>query len=191
LTPSHAHAEDGAGHHHHRVELFGIILVEQICLFALLGIANTVVDFAIYNLLARPPFGWSRIPANIVSTSVAMTFSFCMNLRFVFPVIGGDVLTRSFKFLAVTAFSLYVVQNSVILVATRRGIVPVRLIQKMLVSAGLGRRLSDDFIERNGVKLLAVCFGLIWNFSWYKYYVFAWESRMSADLLREFIILSF
>ena len=35
--------------------------------FAAVGVANTVLDFAIYNLLTSGLFGWPRIPANLVS----------------------------------------------------------------------------------------------------------------------------
>ncbi|HJN82340.1 MAG TPA: GtrA family protein, partial [Verrucomicrobiota bacterium] len=52
----------------------------QITLFSLIGALNTLLDFVIYNLLTKK---LSRIPSNILSTSVAMAFSFSANF-FVF-----------------------------------------------------------------------------------------------------------
>jgi hypothetical protein len=31
---------------------------------------------------------------------------------------------------------------------------------------------SDEFVQKNAVKALAVLAGLMWNFTWYKFFVF-------------------
>ena len=38
---------------------------------------------------------------------------------------------------------------------------------------GGGNRFDDDFVARNTCKVLAVVTGLIWNFVWYKFFVYA------------------
>ena len=45
---------------------------KQFVLFCVVGVITTVVDFGIFNLLTRPATGWRRIPANLVSVTVAM-----------------------------------------------------------------------------------------------------------------------
>ena len=53
-----------------------MVSAKQFLLFCAVGVITTVVDFAIFNLLTRPAVGWRRIPANIVSVTVAMAWSF-------------------------------------------------------------------------------------------------------------------
>jgi putative flippase GtrA len=148
------------------------IMIRQVGLFGLVGIANTLIDFAIYNLFTLKAIGCNRIAANLISTSVAMTFSFAMNLKFVFPVLGGDILMLSAKFLGTTAFSLYIVQNAVIFIATRLRTMYACRLKTLLQYLPPNRRPAEDFVERNGVKLLAVLASLTCNFLAYKYIVF-------------------
>src|SRR5215211_7535117 len=56
----------------------------QLAFFCLVGALNTLIDFAAYNLLAGKRFRWRRVPANVVSGTIGMLFSFFMNLFFVF-----------------------------------------------------------------------------------------------------------
>jgi putative flippase GtrA len=148
-------------------------LALQFASFALLGVLNTILDFLLYNLFTRAPFRWSRIQANLLSTTVAMAFSYTMNHLFVFSPATPLVFERALRFLVVTAFGLYVVQNFVIYLASKLWLAPVRLSYKVVKSFHLTHRWSEEFVSKNIAKLLATFASLLWNFLWYRFYVFA------------------
>ena len=145
----------------------------QFIIFCLVGVATTVIDFAMFNFLTRPSWAWRRIPANFVSVSVAMGWSFLANWHFVFHPAGGDWLNRALRFLITTAFSAYVLQNLVLYFTTTVWTAPSRAAIKTTRRLVVLRGVDDDFIARNMCKLLAVTAGLIWNFVWYKFFVYA------------------
>lgn len=140
----------------------------QIALFGLVGVANTVLDFVIYNLLTRKI---PRIPANICSTSVAMAFSFTANF-FVFQPHTFDAPGQATKFIIVTAVSLYVIQNVVIYLTTNVWMQPVRWANSATQKIQLASGWSEAFVSKNTVKLLATGCSLVWNFLWYRFYVY-------------------
>ena len=140
----------------------------QITLFGLVGAANTALDFVIYNLLTKKI---PRIPANICSTSVAMAFSFAANF-FVFQPQSFDAPDQATKFIIVTAASLYVIQNLVIHFTTNVWTQPVRWATTTTRKIQCTSELSEEFISKNTVKLLATGCSLVWNFLWYRFYVY-------------------
>jgi putative flippase GtrA len=144
----------------------------QAGLFALVGVANTALDFAVYNLLTSALLGWSRIPANVVSTTIAMTFSFVVNLLWVFSPQRRLVPKRAFRFIWVTCCALYGVQNIVIWLASNVWFVPIDQLAaecQRVLSLGAGH---EDLIARNLVKGLATVASMIWNYFWYRFYAF-------------------
>jgi putative flippase GtrA len=145
----------------------------QLSLFLLAGTFNTTIDFVTYNLLTREPLRLSRIQANCISTTLAMTVSFTTNLLLVFHPTRMQALERGVNFILVTAFSSYVLQNAVIYVTSSVWLLPVRAalwsLRKLPVAGGW----SDEFVQKNVVKALAVLAGLMWNFTWYKFFVFS------------------
>jgi putative flippase GtrA len=145
----------------------------QFGLFLVAGTLTTLLDFVIYNLLTREAVGWGRIPANCVSTTFAMTFSFTVNWLFVFQPAGGDVALRAIKFVAVTAASSYGLQNLVIYVLSKVWPGPVRLVYGLAQGMPATRSWGEDFVGRNTVKAAAVGAGILWNFLWYRYFVYA------------------
>ena len=140
----------------------------QIALFGLVGVANTALDFVIYNLLTRKI---PRIPANICSTSVAMAFSFTANF-FVFQPHTFDAPGQATKFIIVTAVSLYVIQNVVIYLTTNVWMQPVRWANSATQKIQLTSGWSESFVSKNTVKLFATGCSLVWNFLWYRFYVY-------------------
>ena len=146
---------------------------KQFLLFCIVGVITTAVDFGIFNLLTRPAVGWRRIPANIISVSVAMAWAFFANWFIVFNPDGQDWLSRAGRFLATTAFSAFVLQNIVLYVTTYVWKGPVEIAWFMVRQLRLNHRLNDDMISRNTCKMMAVSVGLVWNFCWYKFFVYA------------------
>src|ERR1043166_3583851 len=139
---------------------------KQFALFCVVGVLTTAIDFAVFNLLSRPAVGWKRIPANLVSVSVAMTWSFLANWLIVFQPDGHDWLERAGRFLATTAFSAFILQNSILYLTTYVWSWPVKAALFVLRTLRLQGRLNEDTISRNICKALAVSAGLIWNFCW-------------------------
>lgn len=145
--------------------------VKRVGRFGLVGIINTLIDLTILNVL-RFRFGLPLIPANVASTSVAMTFSFFANRKMVFASKQRGVLLQAIIFLAVTGFGLYVLQNAVIKLLTDIWTAPV---EWGLIVAGwlhLTDFLSSEFIAVNGVKAAAIATSMVWNYTMYKRVVF-------------------
>lgn len=134
--------------------------------FGLVGVINTLLDFALFNLLAGK-LSWRKIPANLVSTSAAMTFSFLANWHWVFPAHGGQPVEKAVRFLVVTLASGWIVQNVVIRLLDS----PARRLLAKFVEPRLPK-LNIDFLHRNTLKAAAVGAGMFWNFGWYRAWVF-------------------
>ena len=146
---------------------------QQFLLFCVVGVATTVIDFAIFNLLTRPAAGWRRIPANTVSVTVAMTWSFLANWFIVFHPEGEAWVVRDGRFLVTTAFSAFVLQNLILYFTTYVWRWPANAAVSAAGKMRLKNKLNDDMVARNTCKALAVLAGLIWNFCWYKFFVYA------------------
>jgi putative flippase GtrA len=148
-------------------------VVRQFIIFCLVGVITTMVDFTIFNLLTRRGVGWPRIPANIVSVATAMAWQFLANWFLVFHPAGFDWLGRAGRFLITTAFSAFVLQNVILYVTTHLWKTPASLAILLIRKLFLKHPVDDDVIARNMCKALAVCGGLVWNFCWYKFFVYA------------------
>ena len=102
-----------------------------------------------------------------------MTFNFFANWLLVFRPAGKDWLAMTGKYLVVTSFSAFVLQNLMIRLATNQWHLPARLAFMAVRRCGFERRFPEEFVSRNTPKALAIGVGLIWNFCWYKFFVFA------------------
>lgn len=126
--------------------------------FILVGGTNTVIDFGI--LFSLNSAGLDNVVnnlfplSNIISTSVALIFSFFANKKFTFKDNTNDK-TQIIKFLVVTLFGLWIIQTIIIKV----------------VEISLGSINNDKLILLIG-KLLATIFSLTWNYILYKKFVF-------------------
>ena len=144
----------------------------RITSFVLVGLANTVLDFAVYNALTSRKVQWSRVRANIVSTTVAMMFSFTLNLLWVFNPDHRLVPDRAWKFIVVTALALYGVQTVIIWLGSRVWPTPIFALSSRYAGFLPERLRNPEVLNRNLVKLLATGASLLWNYLWYRFYVF-------------------
>jgi putative flippase GtrA len=138
--------------------------------FGVVGVLNTLIDFTIFNALQKFLF-WAPIPANVVSTTVAMGFSFFANKQVVFEKKGGSLLKQALIFVPVTAFGLYVIQNAIIFFFVHAWPWPMHLVIQIVRTIGF-HWFSDNFFINNGAKAMATIASLIWNYIMYKKVVF-------------------
>lgn len=134
--------------------------VKQIAKFGAVGVINTLGDFLLFNVL----FGLLHLPlllANICAVSVMMLISLQLNRRFVFQATDASYGRQMTRFLLVTLFGLYVIQN--IIMFTVLG---------MLETASLSGVLASDIILANIAKAVGVAGSATWNFILYKLWVF-------------------
>jgi putative flippase GtrA len=122
--------------------------------FAVVGVANTALDFAILFILVA--LGLDKIPANYISTGVAFIFSFFVNKSFTFKSKGGNVKKQFLYFIVITIIGLWVIQPLLI-----------TGISALLASTGWASGIIL-FVA----KLIATVASLIWNYIFYSKIVF-------------------
>lgn len=144
----------------------------QFFIFCIVGVITTVIDFLIFNLLTRRSFGWRPIPANFVSVTAAMTWSFLANWFIVFNPDGDQWLERAGRFILTTGFSAFVLQNMILHFTLSIWKWPASLAISLMHCLPIKKRMDHDFIRRNACKFMAVGTGLVWNFFWYKLFVY-------------------
>ena len=142
---------------------------KRVFLFGLVGAFNTLLDFAVYNVLTGE-FAFSLVKANVVSTTVAMIFSFFANKHVVFKKAGGGVARQAVLFWLVTAFGLYVLQTGTIWLVTALWTWPMDATLSVLHAAGV--TTHDQFLVKNGAKAIGTIVSLAWNYIMYKKVVF-------------------
>lgn len=143
--------------------------IKRVSKFGAVGIFNTLLDFVIYNVLSSK-VGMSLVQSNIISTTVAMVFSFFANKRLVFKKDTGSVWRQALIFFAVTAFGLYVLQTGTIHFLSEVWFWPMNTFvwfAHLLQLYG-----HDEFLRKNGVKAIATVLSLTWNYIMYKKVVF-------------------
>jgi len=123
--------------------------------FVLVGGTNTAIDFIIlfslFNLIGLPVFY-----SNVISTSVALTFSFFANKTFTFKDGGGITKKKMATFLIITLTGLWLIQPLIILG----------------IRSAFGTMIADDNVLLLVGKLLATCVTLVWNYILYRKFVF-------------------
>ncbi len=138
--------------------------------FGLVGILNTLIDFVIYNVLSSK-VGLSLVQSNVISTSVAMLFSFAANRQVVFRKKPGSLFKEALMFFLVTAFGLYIIQTGTIKLLTEVWLAPIALGLTIAHAAGVVGH--DQFLAKNGAKAIATVLSLTWNYIMYKKVVFS------------------
>ncbi len=121
--------------------------------FAIVGGANTTIDFTILFILVS--LGLSATISNLISTSLALGFSFYANKKFTFK---NNTTNKSqlIYFLIITLFSLWVIQPLII-----NGV-------KLLLSQSAINSYVILFVG----KIIATVATLIWNYLLYRKFVF-------------------
>jgi putative flippase GtrA len=123
--------------------------------FIIVGGINTAIDFVVlfslFNLL-----GWSIIFSNIISTTVALVFSFYANKTFTFNDKSTNIKAKAASFVAITIFGLWILQPIII----------------AIVKSLLGNFILNDNIILAIGKLAATCVTLVWNYLMYRNFVF-------------------
>lgn len=122
--------------------------------FAVVGVANTVLDFAILFLLVN--LGLDKIPANFISTGISFIFSFFVNKSFTFKSKEGNVAKQFAIFILVTIIALWVIQPLII----------------WGITAALAPSGMNDQLALFIAKVIATIGSLIWNYIFYSRLVF-------------------
>jgi putative flippase GtrA len=141
----------------------------RISRFGIVGILNTLLDFAIFNTLSSKKIGLGKLTSNTISTTIAMICSFLLNRNFVFSG-HGNPLIQAILFLGITAVGLYVLQNGVIYLFTKVWSWPGNMVVRLIDSLNL--RLDKDFVLKNSAKVIGTLVSLIWNYLLYSKVVF-------------------
>lgn len=127
--------------------------------FAIIGVANTGLDFLIMNILVL--LGINAIIANTISTGLAMTFSFFMNKKWTFDSKSKNYVREIILFFVFTLFGLWVIQNGIIW-----------LLVNYAPHFGL-----NDALFLNIAKLIASPISLTWNYLTYDRFVFTTKKK--------------
>lgn len=138
--------------------------------FGAVGIVNTLIDFSLYNVLSGV-VGISLIRANIISTTIAMSFSFIVNRSLVFKGRRKSAPKQALLFLGITAFGMYAIQTGAIKFLTEIWLTPVMTLVAIAHSINIVNH--DQFIIKNGAKAAATVLSLMWNYIMYKKVVFS------------------
>lgn len=146
-------------------------LNSEVTRFAAVGAVNTVLDFAVLNVLMQA-FGVAEIPANFISVSLAMCFSFFANKKLVFNADKTKKTRReAVLFIVVTALSVYGVQNLIIYFLTDLWESPLQGLHDVFDI------FTEEVFISNVAKMIATGASLVWNFYFYKNLVFTDEKR--------------
>jgi putative flippase GtrA len=149
----------------------GTAEVKRVGKFGIVGILNTGIDFALFNVIGHFA-NLTPVLANLISTTCAMGFSFAANKTMVFARKEGSLIKQAAVFYIVTAFGLYVLQTGTIHILTHVWTGPVNTVVTLSHTLGLSHYLTDRFIANNSAKAAGTILSLTWNYLTYKRIVF-------------------
>ncbi len=140
--------------------------------YLLVGGLVTVADMMVYSFLTGHPRRMARIPANVLSVTCGMALGFTLHFVFVFHPPEPLLVERAAKYFVTVGISVYGVQNLVIYTLAEFWRWPVRVAQCVARSVGVFAKFSDDFVDRITGKAAAALAGLLWNFVFFKWFVY-------------------
>jgi putative flippase GtrA len=123
--------------------------------FVIVGGANTAIDFAFYNLFSKA-FALALPVANMMSSFIAMLFSFFMNKKWTFKSTDKNYLREVVLFFIFTITSIWIIQSGTI----------------WLIEHTFSNIDWQNFWLKNLLKIIASVPSLIWNYITYNQFVF-------------------
>jgi putative flippase GtrA len=116
--------------------------------FAIIGVVNTGIDFAVFWSEVRY-WGWPLVPANMLSWLVAMTFSYAMNSFITFgPESGRKLRWRDYFTFAVSGVAGMIASTATLLALSFAVPVLVAKLLSILVSFVVNFTLSHFVVFR-------------------------------------------
>lgn len=130
-------------------------MVSKMISFGLIGLGNTVVDFAIFTF-GYQVLGLGLVPANVLAWLVAVSISYVLNTLFTFHAESGRVLRRKDYVSFVASGVLGVIATTITLV------------------------VLSNFIPVYAAKLASILAGFVVNFTMSHFVVFRPKATASA-----------
>jgi len=155
------------------------ILGKQVGKFTVVGIINTIIDLAVLNFLVLvigfkvqiQILGIYFLVANFISVTIAMINSFFMNKYWTFQSKEKkNILEEVLKFFFVTVIGIYIINQLVFNFFYSYWLWPTHLAVNIVHFVHIYS--LDNFISLNFAKVLAILVSLVWNFIFYKLWVF-------------------
>jgi len=156
-----------------------LILGKQIGKFAIVGVLNTLIDLLALNLLVKAfhfgsqiyIFGFPFLVANIISVTIAMINSYFWNKHWTFKSKEKkNRIQEVIKFFFITIIGMYIINQLVFNLFYSSWLWPGHLVINLVRLVGI--KNLDSFISLNFAKGLAILASLVWNFIFYKIWVF-------------------
>lgn len=155
------------------------ILGKQVGKFAIVGVINTIIDIAVLNFLVLvigfrnqiQILGIYFLVANFISVTIAMINSYIMNKYWTFQSKEKkNMIEEALKFFFITIIGMYVINQLVFNFFNTYWLWPTNLVINIVHFIRIYS--LDNFVSLNFAKVLAILASLIWNFIFYKLWVF-------------------
>jgi putative flippase GtrA len=146
----------------------------QLGKFGLVGILNTLLDIVLFNVI-RKFTKIKTIWASYISSTVAMINSYILNRLWTFKSAqtGEGQLSEAAKFFFVTVIGVYVIHNGIVWLLSEKFTWPSKVIYSIYKRIPvIGKIFSEKFVYDNVAKVAGIAFSMIWNFVFYKFFVF-------------------
>jgi len=146
--------------------------------FVIIGICNTIINFAILNF-AFYGLHQGKLVSSFIATSCAVIFSFILNRNFVFLDKKRPVMKLTI-FIIVTVSGILIVQNSIyalgIFLLHNHEFGVINFIHDLTRIS-----LSRNFVDVNLSNAVASLLVMIWNYNGYRWFVFKTQ-RIGNDV---------
>ena len=155
------------------------LLAFRVVRFALVGLVNTAVNFAILNL-SFYELRQSKLVSSFIATSCALIFSFILSRSFVFAD-KDQPAKKMLLFIVVTVSGILLTQNSIYALGLHFlhnhevGVI-------IFVHRLLNLNLSRNFIDVNLSNIIASLFVMVWNYNGYRLLVFKSARLGNGDI---------
>lgn len=147
------------------------MIYHQAAGFIVVGVFLAGIELISFRFLSQK-VNWNRYAANICSTSAALTVSLLANRGLVFRPEDFEFEQGIARFLSVTLISAWGVQNLMLWILSKWRTGDAILLRLVACAPEFGGKTSLLFNGLGHHKLAAIAAGLIWNFCWYRWWVF-------------------